>query len=117
MVAAILAVTGAISITPAIAWDQDFFGIYFQRTDKITPSAGDAKAVNEATHVIDPWPRYVGQRRIPGNGEKMVGAVNRYRTNQPAPSYSQGGISPAGAAALGGIGAAAAAAASPPGGH
>ena len=39
----------------------------------------NAKNVNAATHVIDPWPRYVGNRRIPGNGERMSGAVERYR--------------------------------------
>jgi hypothetical protein len=88
MVAAIFAVTGALSAAPAMAWDQDFFGMYFQRSDKITLGAGDAKAVNEATHVIDPWPRYVGQRKIRTNGEKMVGAVDRYlgRPGAPPPS-------------------------------
>jgi hypothetical protein len=65
-----------------MAWDQDFFGSYFQRSDKITLEAGDAKAVNEATHVIDPWPRYVGQRRIRSNGERLVGAVQSYRNYQ-----------------------------------
>ena len=85
MVAAIFAVTGALSAAPAMAWDQDFFGSYFQRSDKITLGAGDAKHVNEATHVIDPWPRYVGQRRIPSNGERMVGAVEHYRNNRAQP--------------------------------
>jgi hypothetical protein len=79
MVAAILAVTAALSAAPAKAWDQDFFGSYFQRSDKIELGAGDAQAVNEATHMIDPWPRNVGQRKIRTNGEKMVGAVERYR--------------------------------------
>ena len=39
--------------------------------------------MNAATHIIDPWPRYVGNRRIPANGERMAGAVERYRTNTP----------------------------------
>src|SRR5438132_12328908 len=55
------------------------FAQYVNRSDTITLSAGDAKDVNAATHVIDPWPRYVGNRRIPGNGERMTGAVERYR--------------------------------------
>src|SRR5260221_14611889 len=63
----------------ALAWDQDPAAQYLQRSDKITLSAGNAKEVNAATHVIDPWPPYVGNRRIPGNGERMVGAVERYR--------------------------------------
>src|SRR3979411_624042 len=30
---------------------------YIQRSDTITLGAGNAKDVNAATHVIDPWPR------------------------------------------------------------
>jgi hypothetical protein len=63
----------------ALAWDQDPAAEYLQRSNKITLSAGNAKEVNAATHVIDPWPPYVGNRRIPGNGERMVSAIERYR--------------------------------------
>jgi hypothetical protein len=35
--------------------------------------------VNAVTHMIDPWPRYVHNRRIPGNGERMAVVVGRYR--------------------------------------
>ena len=52
---------------------------YVHRSDTITLSAGNAKDVNAATQVIDPWPRYVGNRRIPANGERMVGAMQRYQ--------------------------------------
>jgi hypothetical protein len=52
---------------------------YLQRSDKITLSAGNAKEVNSNIQVIDPWPQYVGNTRIPGNGERMAGAVERYR--------------------------------------
>jgi hypothetical protein len=72
--------TGVLLISSAaLAWDQDPVSQYLQRSDKITLSAGNAKEVNAATHVIDPWPPYVGNRRIPGNGERMAGAVERYR--------------------------------------
>lgn len=78
--------TGAIILLlfalPARAGDViygDFAAPYLQRTDKIFPGAGDAKAVNSAIHVIDPWPRNSANRRIPANGERMVGAVERYR--------------------------------------
>jgi len=66
---------------------------YFHRSDTITLSAGNAKDVNAATHVIDPWPRHVRNRRIPANGERMVGAVQRYQGRQ-----SQRGQAPAGGA-------------------
>jgi hypothetical protein len=65
---------------------------YVNRSDTITLSAGNAKDVNAATHVIDPWPRNVKDRRIPGNGERMVGAVQRYQRpqNGRAPRQGQG---------------------------
>ncbi len=79
---------GSFASSGAWAWDQDPFAMYFQRSDTITLGAGNAKDVNAATHVIDPWPRYVGDRRIPGNGDRLSRAVERYRQGsyrQPAP--------------------------------
>jgi hypothetical protein len=63
---------------------------YVNRSDKITLSAGNAKDVNAATHVIDPWPRNVNDRRIPADGQRMVGAVQRYQRPQAARSPGQG---------------------------
>src|SRR5260370_41522968 len=79
---------GSFAGSGALAWDQNPFAMYFQRSDKITLGAGDAKAVNAATHVIDPWPRYVGNRNIPVSGDRLSRAVSRYNTGsyrQPAP--------------------------------
>src|SRR5262249_32317750 len=80
----------------ASAWDQDPFAMYLQHSDKVTLGAGNAKDVNAATHVIERWRRYVGNRNIPANGERMVGAITRYRCGSykgpPAPivpSYGQ----------------------------
>jgi hypothetical protein len=53
---------------------------YLNRTDTITTSAGDAQDVNTALQTLEPWPRHVGNRRIPGNGERLSGAVQRYRS-------------------------------------
>src|ERR1700681_2544988 len=52
---------------------------YFHRSDKITMSAGNAQEINEATQVIDPWRRDVGNPRYRVNGERMVNAAERYR--------------------------------------
>ena len=52
---------------------------YFQRSDTITLSAGDAKQANAVTHTINPWPRYVGDRRIVAQAAKTGGAIARYR--------------------------------------
>jgi hypothetical protein len=91
IIAFALLVGGSLASSAASAWDQDPFQMYFQRSDKITLWEGDAKAVNAATHVIDPWPRYVGNRRIPVNGDRLSRAVERYRQGsyrQPAPPIS-----------------------------
>ena len=53
---------------------------YFQRSDTITMSAGDAKQVNAVTHTINPWPRNVGDRRIASDARRVGAAVTRYST-------------------------------------
>ena len=53
---------------------------YLQRSDTITMSAGDAKQVNAVTHTINPWPRYVQDRRIATDARRTTGAVQRYST-------------------------------------
>ena len=103
-------VGGSLASSAALAWDQNPFAMYFQRSDKITLWEGDAKAVNSATHVIDPWPRYVGNRRIPGNGDRLSRAVERYRLGsyrqpaQPLSPYFIGGYGGAGGGGAGGGG-------------
>ena len=77
------AFAASLTCSGAWAWDQDPAAQYFERKDTIVSGAGDAPNVNAATHIIDPWPRYVGNRRIPMNGERAAGAVERYRTNTP----------------------------------
>jgi hypothetical protein len=73
------------SVAARADWLEDIVGIYFQRIDKIESSAGNAAAVNTVTHVIDPWPRLVHNRRIPANGQRMVGGIVRYRLSRPGP--------------------------------
>jgi hypothetical protein len=64
---------------------------YLQRTDTITLGAGNANDVNAAIHVIDPWPRHVGNVRIRGDGDRMVGAVQRYKRGASQRPASPGG--------------------------
>lgn len=59
-------------------WD-DIWGPYTRRIDHATPSSGNAQNVNTATQIINPWPPYVRNRHIPGDGSRMVGAVKHYR--------------------------------------
>ena len=69
---------------------------YFQRSDTITLSAGDAQQANAATQIIHPWPRNVGDRRIVVEAAKTERAMMRYRSgNQPRdplPAIGTGGI-------------------------
>jgi hypothetical protein len=58
-------------------WDE--FGRYFQRIDTNSVVSGDAREVNAVTQIIDPWKPYVRDRRIPINGRRMVGAIDRYQ--------------------------------------
>jgi hypothetical protein len=66
---------------------------YFQRSDTITLSAGDAKQANAVTHTINPWPRYVGDRRIVAEAAKTRGAITRYRSGtqprDPLPAFGE----------------------------
>src|SRR5260370_12726920 len=55
----------------------DYVQEYAQRSQTITLSAGNARETNAAIHVIDPWPRYAGNKRIPANGQRMAGAGER----------------------------------------
>lgn len=77
--AATTAVTVGLSFSTASAWDQNPFDQYLQRKDTVTLDAGNAKATNTVTHMINPWPPHVFDRRIPGNGERMTDAVERTR--------------------------------------
>jgi hypothetical protein len=59
--------------------------IYFDRRETISPSAGDAVAVNKVTQMVDPWPASSANKNIAFNGEKMQTAVERYRQGRIIP--------------------------------
>ncbi len=58
---------------------------YVRRSDTISPTAGNAKEANAAIQTIDPWPRYVYNTHIPGDGARMSEAVNRYHVDKDGP--------------------------------
>ena len=53
---------------------------YFQRSDTIVLSAGDAVQANAVTQIIHPWPHYVGDRRIVVSAAKLERSMTRYRS-------------------------------------
>jgi hypothetical protein len=59
--------------------------IYFDRRETVALGAEDHIATNRVAQMIDPWPRDVGRREIAFNGQKMQGAVERYRTGRVTP--------------------------------
>jgi hypothetical protein len=70
--------------------------IYYDRRETVALGADDHIAVNSVEQMVDPWPRYVGNKNIAFNGERLQGAVERYRRHEvirPVPlttnTYSQ----------------------------
>ncbi len=55
---------------------------YLDRRDTIALSGGNSVATNEATQMVDPWPRDSANKNIAFSGEKMESAVTRYRTGK-----------------------------------
>ena len=55
---------------------------YLDRRETISLNGGNALASNQATQVVDPWPRASANRNIAFSGERMQSAIQRYRTNQ-----------------------------------
>jgi hypothetical protein len=78
----------------------DPFSDYVERSVTITPGAGNAANANAAIHTIDPWPPYVGNTRIPGDGRLAVCAVEQMYEHPFFPPFSLGASG--GAAASGG---------------
>jgi hypothetical protein len=64
--------------------------IYEDRRETIALGADDAVATNKVTQMIDPWPRDSANRTIPGNGQRVADAVERYRTNRVIPPRGTG---------------------------
>lgn len=52
---------------------------YALRTDGMTVMSGNAMEENAAKQIIDPWPANVQNRNIAVNGQRMIGAMDRYQ--------------------------------------
>jgi hypothetical protein len=107
---------GVVAFSCALSGCSD---IYYDRRETVVPYAGDAKAINQVTMMVDPWPPYAANRNIAFNGERMQGAVERYRTRnvirpvspmtsdtqaqmQPPPNYTTEYVTTAGQASRNG---------------
>lgn len=63
---------------------------YLDRRDTISLNGGDALAADKVTMMVDPWPRWAGERNIAFNGARMQSAVERYRTHRVIPPQGTG---------------------------
>jgi hypothetical protein len=64
------------------AWGHDEVDRYFQRSDTLTMSAGDAVKTNAVAQTIHPWPSYVGDRRLAYDARRVGSAYTRYGNQQ-----------------------------------
>jgi len=76
------AASGCSNINESLPYDPHG---YLDRRDSIELTAGDSNASNIAVQMVDPWPRYAGNKSIAYNGQRMQAAVERYRNNQVIP--------------------------------
>jgi hypothetical protein len=56
--------------------------IYYDRRETVALGADDHIAANRVAQMVDPWPRYVGDKNIAFNGQRMQAAVERYRKHE-----------------------------------
>ena len=56
--------------------------LYLDRRETVALGANDHIAVNRVEQMVDPWPRYVGNKNIAFNGERMQGAADRYQRHE-----------------------------------
>jgi hypothetical protein len=56
--------------------------IYYDRRETVSLGAGDSLASNTAVQAVDPWPQHVGNKNIAFNGQRLQGAVERYRHHE-----------------------------------
>lgn len=52
---------------------------YERRSDLVSIHAGEALAANRAIQTIDPWPRESFDPVLRSDGQRMEGAIRRYR--------------------------------------
>lgn len=57
---------------------------YLKRRDTVTLKAGDAQAWNRVVHTADPWPPYVADTQIDGDGQRVARVMQRYSTGAGA---------------------------------
>jgi hypothetical protein len=55
---------------------------YVKHSDTVTFTAGGAQAWNKTVHISDPWPPYVMDTRITGDGQRVARVMRTYSNGQ-----------------------------------
>jgi hypothetical protein len=63
---------------------------YLDHSDLISVQGGNAMQSDKVTQMVDPWPRYSGDRNLAYNGEVMQHAYERYRMGRVTPPSGTG---------------------------
>ncbi len=100
MAIALLGLAAALAgCSPGVPFD-DPLADYTQRSLTISPTSGNAQAANLAIQTRTPWPRESQYTSIPGNGSRMVRAVDNFESGTGGgPPTSAGGASTGAASA------------------
>ena len=70
---------------------------YSQRSLTISPTAGNAEAINTVMQTAGPWPAYSSDTNVAADGVSTVKAVNRFENREPSAQSSAGGTTAASA--------------------
>jgi type IV pilus biogenesis protein CpaD/CtpE len=70
----------AISLCTAIGIVLSSCSEYLDRRDTLMFGSGEAVQTNIVTQVVDPWPPHARNRSMNVDGERLQGAIRRYRS-------------------------------------
>ncbi len=71
-----------LALSVALALSLTACSEYLDRRETVSLNGGNALASNQATQVVDPWPRDSANHNIAFSGVRMQTAVERYRTHR-----------------------------------
>jgi hypothetical protein len=62
---------------------------YMKHSDTVSLNAGETQAWNKVVHTTDPWPPYVMDTRISGDGRRTAAVIQRYSTGSQEADLAQ----------------------------
>jgi hypothetical protein len=62
---------------------------YARRSLTVSPTTGNAQAINTVMQTAGPWPAYSYDTNVPGDGESAVKAIKRFEGRDPSSGGAQ----------------------------